>query len=166
MAHTAHELNARRARILLRCQKIREERSRLGALRADHACTAAATEERSARDALQAHEAAASRRLIEAHEGVRGRVIDTTDLETLTAIEQDFAQETKVRAAALATAEATIQQARAVAAAAHAAVQAEARATVKRTRLADATAARWRRSLDAAQEVERDDQIADTWRSS
>ena len=163
MAGSAHELNARRARTLLRCQKVREQRKRRDALRADFDSAAAAAA-RSARAASEAGQAAAAERLRRAYGDLGGRVVGPSEIAALPALEEKLAREAQEGAEALAAAEAAAREAQAVAAAARDALVAETRATEKRSKLAERSRTLWRRGADVAEEMELDEQVADTWR--
>jgi len=164
VAGSAHELNARRARTLLRCQKVREQRKRRDALRADFDSAVAAAAARSARAASEAGQAAAAERLRRAYGDLGGRVVGPSEIAALPALEEKLAREAQAVAAALAAAEAAAREAQAVAAAARDALVAETRATEKRSKLAERSRTLWRRGADVAEEMELDEQVADTWR--
>lgn len=164
MAVSPQELNARRAATLLRCQKVREQRRRRDALRADHASAEAAQVERSARDASETGRAAGADRLRHAYDDLGGRIAGLGDLAALPELRRALAREDAERDAALAEAECAAREARQAAAATRDALLAESRATEKRSKLAERSRTLWWRTVDTAEELERDEQVADTWR--
>lgn len=164
MAVSPQELNVRRAATLLRCQKVREQRRRRDSLQADHASTEAAGAERAARAASEAGRAAGVERLQWAYDDLGGRLARLGSLAALPALRSALAREDEERDAVLAKAEAVATRARKAAVVARDALLVESRATEKRSKLADRSRMLWRRVADAAEEVERDDQVADTWR--
>jgi hypothetical protein len=165
MAVTAHELSARRAAMLLRCQKAREQRRRREALRAEQGRTAAAAAEQSAREAVSAGRLAGAERLRQACDDLSGRMVRPEELATLPALEQALAREAEERDQKLAAAAEAAHLARGAADAAREALLAERRATEKRSKLTERSHRLWRRALDVAEELERDEQVADTWRA-
>ncbi len=164
MVVSPQELNARRAAALLRSQKAREQRRRSDALRADHASAEATTAERAARDASEAGRAAGVERLRQAYDDLGGRISGLEGLAALPALRHALAREDEERDAILAKAKAAGTEMRNAAEAARDALLVESRATEKRSKLADRSRTLWRRIVDHAEELERDDQVADTWR--
>jgi len=164
MAVLPQELNVRRAATLLCSQKAREQRKRGDALRADHASAEAAAAERAARDASEAGRAAGAERLRRAYDDLGGRIAGLGDLAALPALRHALAREDEERDAILEKAKAAGIETRNAAAAARDALLVEARATEKRSKLVDRSRTLWRRIVDHAEELERDDQVADTWR--
>jgi hypothetical protein len=164
LAGTAHDVKARQSAALLRFQEVRERRQRVETTRAEHTLAAAAGRERTAREDLDAGRAAAAAALAAAHTGLQGLVVAIGEIEALGMLERDWGREVASRTDRLAAAEAERREAEAIADAALAALRGQARMTAKRARIAAATESRWRRMLDAAQEIERDDQTAALWR--
>ena len=165
MAVTAHELSARRAAVLLRCQKLREQRRRSDALCAERGSTAAAAAEQSAREAVSSGRLAGAERLRQACDDLSGRMIRPEELATVPALEQALAREAEERDQTLAAAAEAARVARGAADAAREALLAERRATEKRSKLTERSHTLWRRAVDVVEELERDEQVADTWRS-
>jgi hypothetical protein len=165
VAVTAHELNARRAAVLLRCQKVREQRRRRDALRAELDSTAAAAAEERAREAASSGRLAGAERLRQACDDLAGRMVRPGELATVPALEQVLAREAAQRDQKLAAAAEAARVARGAADAAREALLAERRATEKRSKLTERAQTLWRRTVDVVEELERDEQVADTWRS-
>lgn len=156
-------MNARRSAILLRCQQAREQRRRHDALRADQASAEAAKAERDTRDAAEAGRAAGAARLQDAYEDVGGRVVGLARVEALQVLQRALAREDEERDEAVMKAAAASAEARGAAAVARGALIAESRTTEKRSRLNGRAQTLWRRLVDATEELERDDEVADTW---
>lgn len=165
MAVTAHELSARRVAVLLRCQKLREQRLGRDAFRAERDSDAAAAEERSARAAASSGTVADADRLRQACDDLGGKTVGAGELATLPALKQALADGADERDQALAAAAEAASEARAVADAAREALRAERRATERRSKLTERLQTLWRRTADVVEELERDEQVADTWRS-
>jgi hypothetical protein len=165
VAVTVHELSARRAAVLLRCQKVREQRRRRDALRAELDSTAAAAAEESARAAASSGRLAGAERLRQACDDLGGRMIRPEELATVPALEQALAREAEERDQKLAAAAEAARVARGAADAAREALLAERRATEKRSKLTERSQTLWRRAVDVVEELERDELVADTWRS-
>ncbi|UDL94600.1 hypothetical protein LGH83_19230 [Lichenihabitans sp. PAMC28606] len=166
MAVTADELKAGRAALLLRCQRLRDDRRRREVARAEGLRHDAASRLRQTHHDLMAYEDVRSREIGQQHDRLAGQIID---LRTLTSIQAgeaaswarsaDLAAQRLAASAALSEAEAGLNQARL-------ALQVEARITQKRERLAETMAQAWRRAADIADEMDRGDQVADLWRAS
>jgi hypothetical protein len=166
VAVTAHELIARRAAVLLRCQKAREQRRQRDALRAEQGSIAAAAAEQSAQAAVSSGRIADAERLRRACDNLDGRKVRPEELATLPALRQALAREAKERDQALVAAAEAARVARETADAAREALLAERRATEKRSKLSERAQTTWRRTVDAVEELERDEHVADTWRSA
>jgi hypothetical protein len=87
------------------------------------------------------------------------------ELATVPALEQALAREAEQRDQKLAAAAEAARVARGAADAAREALLAERRATEKRSKLTERAQTLWRRTVDVVEELERDEQVADTWRS-
>lgn len=157
MAGAAEGLIARRAALLLRCQDARERRARTAAAGAARARDAA----RARREAAGAERDAQARRRAEAlragYDRLAGRVVDAAAVAALRAAETAWQAEAERLRLAEDAAAAALDAAETGLTAARAAMEAEARRTCRRARLAEDTAARHRRVLDAAEEAERDE---------
>jgi hypothetical protein len=165
VAVTAHELNARRAAVLLRCQKVREQRRQRDALRAELDSNTAAAAEQSAREAVSSGRLAGAERLRQACDDLGGRMVRPEELATVPALEQALAREAEERDQKLAAAAEAARVARGAADTAREALLTERRATEKRSKLTERARTLWRRAVDVVEELERDEQVADTWRS-
>jgi hypothetical protein len=149
--------------MLLRSQRGREDRRRVDVVRAEHGRRAAVTAAVSASEQRDAQSVLHAARLEEAHETIRGRVVDLDALALLTTLEQRLQQETIAMQSALAEASERLREAERVLADAAAALRSEVKATQRRERLADRMRAVWHRATDAAAEAEAEDQAADNW---
>lgn len=163
MAGTADELNARRAALLLRCQRGREQRRRVEAMRAEYAHTSSVAAETAARERLDAHTSMQASQIRTAHAELRGMTVEPGTLQRLVALEHDLQHETEALASEVAEARKTVQHHQSILAEAMSAVQAETRISRKRERLSEAMQVALRRAVDEAEEAERDDQVADDW---
>lgn len=149
--------------MLLRCQRGREDRRRVELLRAEQARRAAATAEISAREQCDAHIAFRSNKLAEAHEAVRGCVVDLEALEFLSALEQRLRDEAAALQSALASAEENRRAAEAAVADASIALRFETKITHRRERMADRMRVLWNHATEVAAEAERDEQSIESW---
>lgn len=163
MAGTSDELNARRAALLLRCQRGREERRRIEAMRAEHAHTTSRAAEAAARERLDAHTVAQASQIEAAHAELRGQTVDLGALQRLADFEQQLQHEAVSLTREVAEAGKATRHHEQALAAAMSAVQAEIRVTRKRARLSETMQIAWRRAVDEAEEAERDDQATDDW---
>jgi hypothetical protein len=166
MAGTTGELNARRAALLLRCQRGREAQRRIEAMRAEHVRSTALAAETATREQLDARLLAEAEQIEAAHEAVRGQTVRLDTLQRLTALEQALHGETVALAATLAHHQQATAEAEHAVAVAMTAAQAEARVTRKRTRLSEAMQDALRHAADAAEEAELDDHVTDNWNAS
>jgi hypothetical protein len=87
------------------------------------------------------------------------------ELATVPALEQALAREAEERDQKLAAAAEAARVARGTADTAREALLTERRATEKRSKLTERARTLWRRAVDVVEELERDEQVADTWRS-
>jgi hypothetical protein len=165
VAVSPHELSARRAAVLLRCQKAREQRRQRDASRAERSSTAAGAAEQRARADAGFGRVAGAERLRQACADLGGRKIRPEELATLPALEQSLAREAEQRDKALTAATEAARTARGAADAAREALLTERRATEKRSKLTVRAQTLWHRAVDAREEMERDQQVADTWRA-
>jgi hypothetical protein len=163
LANATNQLNARRSAMLLRCQRGREDRRRIDFLRAERARSSAVAAEISASEQRDAHNALRAARLEEAHEAIRGRVVDLDALKLLTTLEQDLQKEAVALEGALTEAHENLREAELVLTDAATVLRLEVKATHRRERLAGEMLAAWRRATEAAAETEREDQVADKW---
>jgi hypothetical protein len=152
--------------VLLRCQKAREQRRQRDASRAELGSTAAAAAEQSARTAASSGRVAGAERMRRACDDLGGKMIRPAELATLPALEQALAREAEQRDQVLAAAAEAARVARGTADAAREALLTERRATERRSKLTERSQMLWRRTVDVVEELERDEQVADTWRSA
>lgn len=152
--------------MLLHIQTVREDRRRIDVVRTERTRDVAVAAESLAQQQRDAHESSRTRRSREAHDGVRGRVVDLAELKTLTSLEQSMEAASATLAASRAKAQDHVCHAEGALKAAAAALLREARATRKRKRLAEKMMHAWRRAVETAEEVERDDQAADGWHAA
>jgi hypothetical protein len=163
LAGTADELNARRAALLLRCQRSREERRRIEATRAEHAHATSRAAEAAARERLDSHIVAQASQIEAAHAGLRGQTVDLGALQRLADFERQLQHEAVSLTREVAEAGKAARHHEQALAAATSAVRAEIRVTRKRARLSETMQIAWRRAVDEAEEAERDDQATDDW---
>jgi hypothetical protein len=163
LAGTADELNARRAALLLRCQRGREERRRIEAMRAEHAHATSRAAEAAARKRLDSHISAQASQIEAAHAELRGQTVDLGALQRLADFERQLQHEAVSLTREVAEAGKAARHHEQALAAAMSAVQAEIRVTRKRARLSETMQIAWRRAVDEADEAERDDQATDDW---
>lgn len=163
MAGTADELNARRAALLLRCQRGREERRRIEAMRAEHAHATSRAAEAAARERLDAHISAQASEIEAAHAELRGQTVDLGALQRLAAFEKQLQHEAVSLTREVAEAGKAARHHEQAFAAAMSALQVEARVTRKRAGLSATMRVAWRRAVEEAEETERDDQATDDW---
>jgi hypothetical protein len=149
--------------MLLRCQRGREDRRRVELLRAEQASRAAAVAETSAREQRDAHIVLRSSKLAEAHEAVRGCVVDLEALESLSTQEQSLEDDAAALQSALAKAEGDRLAAAAAVADASIALQFETRITHRRECMADRMRVLWNHATEVAAEAERDEQAIESW---
>jgi hypothetical protein len=165
VAITADKLSVRRAAVLLRCQKVREQRRQRDALRAELDSDTAAAAEQSAWAAVSSGKVTDADRLRQACGDLGGRTVRPEELATLPMLEQALAHGAEVRDQTLAMAAEVARVAREVADAAREALLLERRATERRSKLTERSQTLLHLAVDAAEELERDEQIVDTWRS-
>lgn len=163
MAGTAGALRVRRSAMLLRIQQARESRHRRAVARAQQAREAAVAAEALARQRKEAFGRARERRMREAHQALRGRVVDVAALEALMRLDTRLgAAEAGLDDTLLATQQAVVQQEVGVRTAL-ADLRDASRTTVRRERLVETL----QRTLDRAnavlEDVERDDQVSERW---
>ncbi len=164
MAGQAHALKATRSAMMLRIQRAREKRGRLALALAERAHEAAASAERVARERRDMHELFALRRIGEAHGSLRGRAIDLAALDGLITLERSLQAASAENTRSLAAAEAAARDHDGALQTAIARLRVETKATWKRERLAETMARAWRQTVEAAEESERENQAADSWR--
>jgi hypothetical protein len=152
-----------RSAMLLRCQRGREDRRRVDLLRAEQASRAATTAELSAREHCDLHDVSRSNELTNAHEAVRGCVVDLEALHSLIALEQGLRQEAAALQSALADAREHRRAAEAAVAEASMALRFETRVTHRRERMADRMRDLWIRATEAATEAESEEQAIESW---
>ena len=164
MAIADLDVRARRTALLLRSQRARERHSRHELARAENQSLAVAEAERAAAEAENAGRIANVARLRDSFGALGGRVMASSSLSALPALKQSLDREEaewasrtqasgeKARVASQRVAEARAQLSR------------ESRVTERRSKLAGRTETLVRRAAEAAEESERDDQVADTWR--
>ncbi|WP_407158264.1 hypothetical protein [Bradyrhizobium sp. STM 3557] len=102
-------------------------------------------------------------RLAEAHEAVRGRVIEQHELKLLMALEQVLHREAVTADAALAKARESLQEADLALVDAMSRLRSEVRLTRKKESLAEKGLTAWRRENEARAEAESEDQVAERW---
>jgi hypothetical protein len=163
LALASDQLKMRRSETLLACQRERERRRRVDVLRANQACASAAVAEASAIEQRDTHVALCALRLADAHQAVRGRVIDLRELKRLTAVEQNLQRETVAVESALSEAEENLRKAESVLADAMLLLGSEVKLTRRWERLAGNMLAKLRRATEMAAELEGEDQVADSW---
>jgi hypothetical protein len=163
MADAADAVSARRAALLLRCQRRREQRRRIDVVRAVRACCSAETAEVEASQRRDAHHGLLASGLAQAHDAVRGRVVDLEALSSLAALEQDLQKQVAVAEAALGDARENRAKAELALTEATLVLRAEVKAMHRRQRLADQMLAASSRATETAAETEREDQTADNW---
>ncbi len=163
MANAADQLKVRRSAMLLRCQRGREDRRRVDLLRAEEDGRVAAKAEVSAREQCDVHNVSRSNKLAEAHEAVRGCVVDLEALESLAALEQSLEDEAAALQSALADAEENRRVAEAGVADASIALRLETRITHRRERMADRMRDLWNYTTEVAIEAESDEQAIESW---
>lgn len=163
MARASDQLKMRRSATLLVFQRGRERRRRVDVLRAEQACASAVVAETSARQQRDTHVALCAVRLSDAHQAVRGRVIDQHELKRLMAAEQNLQQEAEPVESALSEAEANLCEAKSVLADATLLLGSEVKLTQRRERLAGDMLATLHRATETAAELEGEDQVADSW---
>jgi hypothetical protein len=156
-------LNVHRSAMLLRCQRGREDRRRVALLRAEQASRAAAAAEISARERCDAHIVFRSSKMAEAHEAVRGCVVDLEALRSLSTLEQSLQEEAAALQSALTDAAEKRRTAEAAVADASIALQFETRITHRRERMADRMRIRATSATEIAAEAERDEQSIESW---
>lgn len=158
-------MKALRAAVLLRCQRAREAARQIDAARAKREHEVACAHEAAARTTLREGEKAAEIEIAATADALGAGTIDRLRLDALLATERAALDQVKALAAAVKKSEADVAAAHARLDTANAALAVDRRATRKRQRLAEDTASIWRRGLEAAQEMEREDQFADTRRA-
>jgi hypothetical protein len=160
----SQDLNTRRAATLLRCQEAREKRQRLEVFKAELRVGSAKTDARRAHERLLAHEYGQRQEMRNAHDALRGRLVNARELENLAATELDLLAQSAMLAAFLSKAREDVGKAEITLNAALAELRSAARMLQKRQRLADMTAAAWHRVIEMAEETEQTDQTLDVWR--
>ena len=164
MVGTAERLIAGHTALLLRCQKARERRRRAEAVLLSRQRAEADALLKKERDILAAHVAARLERLRFAYEAVaHAGKVDAATLQGLLWLGARLQAGTAPLTMRVVTAEAALGAATASERAAQEELAREVRMTQRRERLAQLAAGQLQRVLGLADELQREDQIADAW---
>lgn len=161
MADDADELKMRYAATLLRIQQAREARHRHAVAQSERMHEAAVLSVETAVQRRAAHELDKAGRLNEAHDELRGQVVDLAALYKLEFLEKELGRESTALAASIVASQAAWKKQVAHLASAREAWQSAARTTRKRERLAKITKTAFGRKVEAMQDAESEDQVAD-----
>jgi hypothetical protein len=166
LALASHQLKVHQSASLLACQRGRERRRRVDVLRAEQACATAVVAETLAREQRDSRVALCAVELADAHQAIRGRVIDLDELKRLTTVEKGLQQEAVAAESALSKAVTNLREAESALANATAWLRSEVKHTRTREKSAANMLSTLRRATEAAAEREDADRIADSWNAT
>ena len=153
----------RRTATLLRIQQAREARHRRAVAHAESMRDAAVLAVEMAVQRGEAHELRRAERLNEAHDGLRGRVVELAALQKLEFLEKELGRESTDIAALIASSQAAVKQRIAELVSSRDAWRSTAATTRKRERLAKNAKSAFGRKVEAVQDAASEDQVTDGW---